>query len=354
VPSLYERLLVSYQVVGLDTSPPLPRASIIVNTLDRAPHLRRLLTTLQRLDYPAFEVIVVNGPSTDETEAVLAEFAGQVKVVRCKDTNVGRSRNLGIGAAAGDMVAFIDDDAVPASPEWLLGLGRALAARPQVAAVGGPVLEGDGTEYEFQERLISDYGLHVRDAAEATRLRVPANARRWTRSLAGGNCAFRREVLLQIGGFDEAFAYYFDDTDICWRIASAGHEIAMAPESAVRHYKAPSRRRRAPYDQSWDVMARSDAYYGLKNGLDALPIRLLTTLRLARHKPVCREINWYYRVGRYGAWRRVRYLGRWARGFAAGVWIGLIRRRRTPLDPTAASPRPFLPFVRVDCSLGVP
>ncbi|MEZ5417967.1 MAG: glycosyltransferase family 2 protein [Vicinamibacterales bacterium] len=93
-------------------------ASIVVNTFNRARALERLLPSLERLD-TACEVVVVNGPSTDDTEEVLARFAGRIKVARCPEPNLSRSRNIGIAAAAGDVVVFIDDDALPADTAWL-------------------------------------------------------------------------------------------------------------------------------------------------------------------------------------------------------------------------------------------
>src|SRR6185436_16377717 len=112
-----------------------PRVSLIINTLDRAAALRKLLASLRHLDYPAFEVIVVSGPSSDETDAVLAEFVGDIKVVRCPDQNLSRSRNLGIAAAATELVAFIDDDALPGTPAWLTELVSVLLSRPEAGGV---------------------------------------------------------------------------------------------------------------------------------------------------------------------------------------------------------------------------
>src|SRR5437867_9960512 len=89
-----------------------PPVSMVVCILDHTDHLRRLLASLCHLEYPAFEVIVVAGPSTNESDGFLAEFAGQIKVTRCLKANVSRCRNLGIDAAAGDLVVFIDAEAL--------------------------------------------------------------------------------------------------------------------------------------------------------------------------------------------------------------------------------------------------
>src|SRR2546425_261917 len=93
--------------------------SVIVVTYNRAEFLERLLASLSHLTYERFEVVVVNGPSIDGTAAVLREYAGRIKVV---ETPIGRmtaQRNLGIAAASGDVLVFIDDDARPAEADWL-------------------------------------------------------------------------------------------------------------------------------------------------------------------------------------------------------------------------------------------
>src|SRR4030095_1657046 len=120
-----------------------PAVSIIVNTLDRAAWLRRLLPALDGVDYPAFEVIVVNGPSRDDTDALLDSLRGRIKAERCATANLSRSRNIRIAVAARHVGAFIDDDAVPADPAWLRHLVAPFVEDPTLGAVGGPVLRGD-------------------------------------------------------------------------------------------------------------------------------------------------------------------------------------------------------------------
>ena len=91
-------------------------------------------------------------------------------------------------------------------------------------------------------------------------------------------------------------------------------------------------------------MARSDAYFALKNAADPPARRALATLRLARRKWPYWRINAYYHEGRYGSATRLRYLARWGRGLVAGMWLGLTAARRTPLGPATPPPAPFLPF----------
>jgi GT2 family glycosyltransferase len=317
----------------------LPTVSIVISTLDRAEWLARLLPALAELDYPAVEVIVVNGPSTDGTSALLAQFAHRIKVESCPAANLSRSRNVGIAAAAGEVVVFIDDDALPAAPDWLRELVAPLVDDPTRGASGGPVLRGDGDEWEFQGRVTSDYG-ELREPFEAAALGIVADGRRWVRYTQGNNCAFPRAALLAIGGFDETFTYLHDETDVCLRLARSGRPIGLAPRAIVRHFSAPAPHRRSWHDRNWDVMARSDTYFCLKNAADPLPARMRRVLALARAKWPYQAIVVYHRQGAYGRRRLARYLGRWTRGMVAGMWLGLTRRRRTPLRPDHVPP-PF-------------
>src|SRR6185295_17852474 len=93
--------------------------SIIVVTYNRADYLELLLASLAHLTYPRFEVVVVNGPSTDPTDELLREYAGRIKVVNSPVANMTAQRNVGTDQASGDVVVFVDDDARPAEPDWL-------------------------------------------------------------------------------------------------------------------------------------------------------------------------------------------------------------------------------------------
>jgi tRNA (mo5U34)-methyltransferase len=324
------------------TMPREPRVSIVINTLDRADWLRRLLPALETVDYPAFEVIVVNGPSRDDTQPLLDGLAGRIKARRCPEPNLSRSRNIGIAAAAGEVVVFIDDDALPANPQWLRHLVAPLVDDPRLGAVGGPVLRGDEDAWEFQGRVASDYG-ELREPLEAAALGLVTDGRRWVQYTQGNNCAFRRDALVAIGGFDETFTYDLDEVDVCLRLARSGRPIGLAPRAIVRHYAASAAHRKSWHDRNWDVMARSDAYYCLKNGDDDLRGRLGRMRALMYEKWPYQAIVTYHRQGAYGRKRRAYYLAKWWRGTIAGVGRGLLQRRRLPLRADTPPPA-FVPY----------
>lgn len=217
-----------------------PTISIVVNTNGRAKSLAHTLNSFRWLDYPDFEVCVVCGPTEDGTREMVRDRAarGDLKYAECDLFNLSASRNIGIRMASGDIVAFIDDDAVP-EPEWLSQLAPAFSD-PSVGAVGGVTY--DHTGYTFQAQFIlcdrfGDAQLYPADPGAADHS-FPYS-RRYP-SLMGTNSAFRRSAIVEIGGFDEEFEYYLDETDVCCRIVDAGHRIVELPNAAVHHKFLPS------------------------------------------------------------------------------------------------------------------
>jgi len=315
-------------------------ASIVINTYNRASCLERLLPSLTRLEGPPFEVVVVNGPSADHTAEVLARHADRIKVVSCDTANLSRSRNLGIAAAAGDIVVFIDDDALPADAGWLQGLVAVFEgdAGDRIGAAGGPSIHRDTEWTEFAGGWTSDY------AEQRFTDQPPAgdvDPLRWCRRTVGNNSAFRRSALVEIGGFDEHFAYYLDEADVCLRLVRAGYEVAYVERAAVRHYPAASPLGE-PFIRNRRLIARSDAYYCLKNGADVLPIRILKTLRLAPRKHFVRELQGLGDEGRISRSDLVRLRKQCRRGTIQGLGLGLFSRRATPLE--ASEPPAFVAF----------
>lgn len=241
--------------------------SIVVNTYNRVGSLRNTLEAFSYLRYPDFEVIVVNGPSTDETEKLLQGYADRIKIGVCSETNLSKSRNIGIGLTSGDIICFIDDDAIP-EPDWLDALARAYSADSRIGAAGGFVRDHTGVDYQCRYIVCNRFG----DASFYDNLQDAAvsdgpHAERYY-SLIGVNSSFRRQALLQIGGFDEEYAYFLDETDVCARLADAGWQIRFVPDAEVHHKYAPSHlRNEKKIPTSLYYTCRSKVYFQFRNAL---------------------------------------------------------------------------------------
>ena len=211
-----------------------PVLSVVIPTCNRAASLPGTLAGLQRQSLRGFEVVVVAGPSTDDTDAVLAEFAA-VRVVRCPSAQVGLARNLGAEAACGDVLAFIDDDAVP-RPDWLERLRRAYDD-PAVDAAGGYVWDAVNDRMQWRLCTSTRTGTVDVDASGAPGAYLGRGVDPFL-YLPGCNLSVRRSRLASVGGFDEALSSIYEDTDLCLAIVDAGRRIAVCPDALVDHWSA--------------------------------------------------------------------------------------------------------------------
>src|SRR5205823_12899048 len=116
--------------------------------------IRDSMEALQKLEYPNYEVIVVDDGSKDATAAIASEY--DCRVIRTENCGLGSARNTGCQAATGDLVAYIDDDAYP-DPHWLHYLAASVLNTMNIAqaAVGGPNIApaSDGAIAECVARL---------------------------------------------------------------------------------------------------------------------------------------------------------------------------------------------------------
>jgi GT2 family glycosyltransferase len=179
----------------------------------------RLVAALEAQTDPPAEVVIVDDGSTDATPAVLAGTAAHttlsLRVIRLERAGgPAVARNVGWRATESPIVAFTDDDCVPA-PGWLAAASRAMAAAPRVGVLQGP----------------------TRPPADALVGRWPATRRVEgpTPFFEACNLVLRREALDATGGFDESLVMHGEDTALGWSAVERGWERAFAPDAIVEH-----------------------------------------------------------------------------------------------------------------------
>src|SRR5205807_1117254 len=201
---------------------PWPRVSVVVCTYNGARTIRDCLDGLSRLDYPDYEVIVVDDGSTDATGVIARQY--DCRLIQTENRGLANARNSGLAAATGDIIAYIDDDAYP-DPDWLTYLA-ATFLRSGYAGVGGPNIAptGDGAIAECVARAPGG-PVHV------------LVTDREAEHIPGCNMAFRKSCLEAIGGFDPQFRTAGDDVDVCWRLQQQGWTIGFSPAAMVWHHR---------------------------------------------------------------------------------------------------------------------
>ena len=199
-----------------------PKISVVVCTYNGASTIRDTLEALRDLDYPAFEVIVVNDGSTDETGQIASTYP--YRVIDEENQGLSRARNTGIAAATGEIVAFIDDDAYP-DPHWLRFLALSFM-EDDYAAVGGPNLAPSNDGWRADAIANAPGGPNAVLISDRIAEHIP-----------GCNMAFRKGALEAVGGFDPRFRTAGDDVDICWRLQDRGEVIGYSAAAVVWHHR---------------------------------------------------------------------------------------------------------------------
>jgi GT2 family glycosyltransferase len=202
-----------------------PRVSVVVCTCNGSRTLRECLCGLCSLDYPNYEVIVVNDGSTDDSATIATQFG--FRLITTENRGLSCARNTGLAAATGEIVAYLDDDTYP-DPQWLKYLASTLLATKH-AGVGGPNLPPPHDDLIAQCVANAPGGPNQVLLTDSIAEHIP-----------GCNMAFWKQRLAAIGGFDPRFRVAGDDVDICWRIQEKGWTIGFNPAALVWHRRRNS------------------------------------------------------------------------------------------------------------------
>src|SRR4030095_812632 len=200
-----------------------PKISVVVCVYNGERTIDSCLASLEKLNYPNYEVIVVNDGSTDRTRQI-AENYDYIRLINQENQGLSAARNVGIQAATGEIIAFTDADCM-ADADWL----TYLAARFQSSefeAVGGPNLPPPDDSFIASCVAVSPGApAHVLLDDEVAE------------HIPGCNMAFRREALNAINGFDPIFRAAGDDVDVCWRLQNKGYKIGFSPAAVVWDFR---------------------------------------------------------------------------------------------------------------------
>jgi GT2 family glycosyltransferase len=204
--------------------PTVPRVSVVVASYNGAATLKTCLQSLENLNYPDYEVILVDDGSTDNSQSIAVLFPKVRNIRHGRNQGLSVARNTGIEAATGDIVAFTDSDC-RADEDWLFFLVGDLL-RSRFTGIGGHNFLPPDDSPTAAAVMVSPGG--------------PAHVMlndRVAEHVPGCNMAFYRWALVEIGGFDPIYRKAGDDVDICWRLQQRGYRIGFSPSGFVWHYR---------------------------------------------------------------------------------------------------------------------
>jgi glycosyltransferase involved in cell wall biosynthesis len=203
-----------------------PHVSIILPVLNREKTVGRCLESLMELDYPSYEVIVIDNGSTDTTYEIASHFP--VTLLTEDRRGPYAARNKGLLHAQGKMVCFIDSDCL-AHRDWLKKLVRNFTDE-NIAGVGGQL-----QTYEPQT-LVEQF----EDFAGILVYNLPKGFVQWDKhkflsgAVYASNVMFRKKILLEAKGFDADFMSG-GDYHLCWKLQRMGYKLLFDPEAVVKH-----------------------------------------------------------------------------------------------------------------------
>ena len=225
-----------------------PFVSVIVPTHERPERIPACLHALLALDYPHYEIIVVdNAPETDASASFMRENyhdLPHVRYVREERAGVSWARNRGVQAAKGEILAFADDDVI-VDRYWLAELVKAFQITSNVGCVTGLILSAELEtaaqilfEKHDEESGYNDQWRFTRHIF--TKQRRHVHLYKIALFGAGASMAFRADLLRNIGGFDPALGtkglvQSGEDIAAYFKILMQGHDVVYEPASLVYH-----------------------------------------------------------------------------------------------------------------------
>jgi len=233
-----------------------PLVSVVITTIGQR-EIRKAIDSVLNSSYKNFELIVVNdGAKINLTEKGFC-------LINQEHKGLAAARNTGIKKAKGEIIAFIDDDAV-AEKNWLKEIVSSFVSA-EIGAVSGKSIEYfEGKTTENRLWVCNKFGL------------IKVNPKKLEKNdfivLHGCNMALSKKVLQKVNFEDENFIFYFDEIDLSWRIQKAGFKIAVNPNAIVRHFIKSNARFGNKFG-----FGKFKYYFALKNfnSLFFLPLLLL-------------------------------------------------------------------------------
>jgi len=225
-----------------------PLISVVILSHNKLPYTRTCVGSLLGTDYPHWELVIIDNGSDDGSVEWLRQFrdeaaeaGAEVKLI-CNDSNIGcsTSRNQGIDAASGELIAFCDNDVALRNRNWLRKMGSFLLDNPDAGMIGPKII------YPFAPFNIQCAGGGVTPSGKIqfmgrgeSRDDPRFNARREVQCLISACCLAKKAVIAEAGGFDEIFnPVEFEDIDLCYKIRNHGHQIWYEPEVEMYHFES--------------------------------------------------------------------------------------------------------------------
>jgi GT2 family glycosyltransferase/glycosyltransferase involved in cell wall biosynthesis len=264
-----------------------PRVSVILVNFRGVDDTLEAISHTRKVDWPTecLEIVVVDNASGDDSVERLRQDASDIVLVESAE-NLGFAGgcNLGVQAASGDIVAFLNNDAKP-DANWIRAAVEAMTRSATVGAVACRVLDWDGKTIDYAGAGMTWYGMGYRPLSSHPQNRKKEAGAGPVLFGTGSGMFVKRSVFDELGGFDEDFFMFFEDVDFGWRLNLLGYEFWYEPESLVFHKHHQSMKNVGAYREEF-LLERNALMclyknLGEKKLQDVLPAAMLMSARRA-------------------------------------------------------------------------
>lgn len=198
------------------------KISVVISTMNKPKMLKDTIASLKKSNHKDYEIIVIDAGKKQK-------IAG-VRYIHAPGTNLSQSRNIGINASKGDIIAFTDDDC-EVDKNWLAEINKTIS-EGAICCTGRTLTHKEYTNPEFEKNFSFDRGPEPK-VFKMQPLLNPFSVG------SGNNMAFKRRIFEEVGSFDKKFGmgtkYPTEDIDMFYRILKSGNKISYNPKAIVLH-----------------------------------------------------------------------------------------------------------------------
>ena len=210
------------------------KISVVIPVYNEDKRIRKTLDAIYGNSEQPYEVIVVDGCSTDKTKTIIKRYYPQAIIVTNQRKNAAAGRNIGIKKAKGSVIAFTDGDCI-VDKDWLKQI-RIAFENNDIDGVGGKVLNATPENHyeEYWGNLAWNIIMNFPDEGYEVTKQTLNDA------FVTANCAYSRKLLYEIKGFNNYFANNAEDVDLCWRALKYGAKLRYAPSIIIYAHNVTS------------------------------------------------------------------------------------------------------------------
>ncbi|MFB6346107.1 MAG: glycosyltransferase family 2 protein [bacterium] len=207
------------------------RITTLILTYNRRDELKVCLDSVERQDFPAVQIIVVDNNSTDGTSTMIREEYDDIDYIGLEENQGIAARNLGADRAEGDLIVSLDDDSELPSPTTLTRIAEKFENNNNLGAAGFRLIDGEGREDPWFK--------WDREGTLKEGYKCP--------TFIGCGAAIRPEMFERVGGFWEPYFMHLEERDFALRILQSGSEVRYFPSVSIIHHHRSARREDARF-----------------------------------------------------------------------------------------------------------